>query len=357
MTNYKLKNTEYWAHKNYALKMESIITLNHGSGGRITHELISNLFLKYFSNEKLNNLTDSAVLETENCSLAFTTDSYVVDPIFFPGGNIGKLAVCGTVNDLAVSGAVPKYLSSSFIIEEGFSLDDLETIVKSMAEEASCAAVIIVTGDTKVVPRGKCDKIFINTSGIGFLKKEFEKIGNASNVKPGDKLIVNGTLGDHAIAILASRESLKFESKMESDCASLNHIIQKALAVCPEISFMRDATRGGLGTVASELASKIKLGIVLNESAIPVKESVQAVCEIFGFDPLFLANEGKVLLVVPAEKADLVLKTIQQDDLGKDAAIIGEVVSENSGKVVLKTISGGKRLIDMPAGEQLPRIC
>jgi hydrogenase expression/formation protein HypE len=337
--------------------MKSIITLNHGSGGRITHELISNIFLKYFSNEKLNNLTDSAVLETENCSLAFTTDSYVVDPIFFPGGNIGKLAVCGTVNDLAVSGAVPKYLSSSFIIEEGFSLDDLETIVKLMAEEASRASVVIVTGDTKVVPRGKCDKIFINTSGIGFLKKEFEKIGNAENVKPGDKLIVNGTLGDHAIAILASRESLKFESKIESDCASLNQIIQKALAICPEISFMRDATRGGLGTVASELASKINMGIVLNERAIPVKEDVQAVCEIFGFDPLFLANEGKVLMVVPAEKANIVLKTIQQDVLGKDAAIIGEVVEDNPGKVVLKTISGGKRLIDMPAGEQLPRIC
>jgi hydrogenase expression/formation protein HypE len=337
--------------------MESIITLNHGSGGRITHELILGLFMKYFSNEKLNKLTDSAVLETENCSLAFTTDSYVVDPIFFPGGNIGKLAVCGTVNDLAVSGAVPKYLSSSFIIEEGFSLQDLETIVKSMAEEALNAGIIIVTGDTKVVPRGKCDKIFINTSGIGFLKKEFEKIGNAENVKPGDKLIINGTLGDHAVAILASRESLKFEANIKSDCASLNHLIQKTLSVCPEISFMRDATRGGLGTVTSELASKINKGIILNESDLPVKEGVQAVCEIFGFDPLFLANEGKVLMVVPAEKAGIVLKSIRQEELGKDASIIGEVVADNPGKVVLKTITGGKCLIDMPAGEQLPRIC
>ncbi len=337
--------------------MKNIITLNHGSGGRITHELISGLFMKYFSNEKLNDLNDSAVLENENCALAFTTDSYVVDPIFFPGGNIGKLAVCGTVNDLAVSGAVPKYLSSSFIIEEGFALADLETIVKSMAEEALHAGITIVTGDTKVVPRGKCDKLFINTSGIGFLKKEFEKIGNAINVSPGDKLIINGTIGDHAIAILASRESLKFEANILSDCASLNHFIQKVLAVCPEISFMRDATRGGLGTVASELASKINKGIILDEQAIPVKEEVQAVCEIFGFDPLFLANEGKILIVVPSEKAEIVLKTMQEDSCGKAAAIIGEVVSANPGKVVLKTISGGKRLIDMPAGLQLPRIC
>ena len=219
------------------------------------------------------------------------------------------------------------------------------------------AGITIVTGDTKVVPRGKCDKIFINTSGIGFVKKEFENIGNAVKVKPGDKLIVNGTLGDHAIAILSSRESLNFEANIKSDCASLNHLIQKALAVCPEISFIRDATRGGLGTVASELASKIKKGIIIDEKELPVKEDIQAVCEIFGFDPLFLANEGKVLIVVPAEKADKVLNAIKQDALGKDAAIIGEVIEENHEKVVLKTISGGKRLIDMPAGAQLPRIC
>jgi len=337
--------------------MNNIITLNHGSGGRITHDLITNLFLKYFDNDKLRGLTDSTIVDFPGGSLAFTTDGYVVDPIFFPGGNIGKLAVCGTINDLAVSGATPKYLSSSFFLEEGLSLDILEEIVKSMAEEAKKAGVSIITGDTKVVPKGKCDKIFINTSGVGFLKDEFRSIGDGLSVKPGDKLIINGTLGDHAIAILASRESLKFETEIISDCATLNSLIQNALDVCPEIAFMRDATRGGLATVACELASKTRTGIILDEKAIPVKESVQAICEIFGFDPLFLANEGKVLMVVPAEKAEIVLKTLQVNPLGIDAAIIGEVTAENTGKVVLKTITGGKRLVDIPAGSQLPRIC
>ncbi len=337
--------------------MDNFITLNHGSGGRITHELISNLFLKYFGNENLNKLTDSAILETSPDQLAFTTDGYVVEPVFFPNGNIGKLAVCGTVNDLAVSGAIPKYISVSFIIEEGFSLNELEEIVKSMANEANRAGVLIVTGDTKVVPKGKCDKIFITTSGIGFIRKEFAAIGSASKVKPGDKLIVNGTLGDHSIAILASRESLKFETNLHSDCSSLNHMVQKVLNTCPEICFMRDITRGGLATVASELATKTGRSIIINETDIPVKENVRAICELFGFDPLFLANEGKLLIVSPAEKASAVLQTLQTDEYGKDAAIIGEMMDDNSGKVILKTITGGKRLIDMPSGVQLPRIC
>ena len=337
--------------------MNKFITLNHGSGGKITHDLISGLFLKYFKSATLQELTDSAVLVNPGSSIAFTTDGYVVEPIFFPGGNIGKLAVCGTVNDLAVSGAEPKYLSSSFFLEEGLSLNELETIIQSMAEEATKAGVQIVTGDTKVVPRGKCDKIFINTAGIGFVKDEFKKISSGSKVKVGDKLIVNGSLGDHAVAILASRESLKFESEIKSDCATLNRLIQKALAICPEIAFMRDATRGGIATVTCELASKSKLGIILYEAAIPVKESVQSICEIFGFDPLFLANEGKVLMVVPAEKADLVITVLQSDELGKESAIIGEVTTENAGRVILKTFTGGKRIIDMPAGAQLPRIC
>jgi hydrogenase expression/formation protein HypE len=337
--------------------MDKFITLNHGSGGKITHDLISGLFLKYFKSSTLQELTDSAILDNQGGSLAFTTDGYVVEPIFFPGGNIGKLAVCGTVNDLAVSGAMPKYLSSSFFLEEGLSLDELETIIKSMAEEATKAGVQIVTGDTKVVPRGKCDKIFINTAGIGFVQNEFKRISSGSEVKAGYKLIVNGSLGDHAVAILASRESLKFESEIQSDCATLNHMIQKVLSVCPEVAFMRDATRGGVATVTCELATKSKLGIILDEAAIPVKESVQSICEIFGFDPLFLANEGKVLMVVPANKAELVVSTLKSDELGKDAAIIGEVTSENAGRVILKTFTGGKRIIDMPAGAQLPRIC
>jgi len=336
---------------------EKIITLNHGSGGKISHDLISGLFLKYFNNKILNRLSDSAVIDSFEEKLSFTTDAFVVEPIFFPGGNIGKLAVCGTVNDLAVSGAVPKYLSASFIIEEGFSITDLEKIIKSIAEEASMAGVAIVTGDTKVVPKGKCDKIFISTSGIGFLKKEFENIGLATKVKTGDKLVVNGTLGDHAIAILASRESLKFETEILSDCSSLNHLIQKSLTVCPHITFMRDITRGGLTTIAVELASMIKKGIMLNEADIPVKEGVQAVCEIFGFDPLILANEGKVLMAVPPEYAGSVLENLRNDPLGQDAAIIGEFTDDHPGKVVLKTIAGGKRLVDMPAGVQLPRIC
>jgi hydrogenase expression/formation protein HypE len=337
--------------------MNNFITLNHGSGGKITHDLISGLFLKYFKNETLQELTDSAVLENLGGSLAFTTDGYVVDPIFFPGGNIGKLAVCGTVNDLAVSGAVPKYMSSSFFLEEGLSLTELETIIQSMAEEAINAGIQIVTGDTKVVPRGKCDKIFINTAGIGFVNEKYKKISSGSEVKAGYKLIINGSIGEHAVAILASRESLKFDTEIKSDCATLNYMIQKVLDVCPEVAFMRDATRGGVATVACELASKSKLGIILDESAIPVKESVQAICEIFGFDPLFLANEGKVLMVVPDDKAHLVINTLKSDTLGKDAAIIGKIVTDNPGKVILKTITGGKRIVDMPTGAQLPRIC
>lgn len=319
-------------------------------------DLILGLFLKYFKSSKLQNLTDSCILKTGE-NIAFTTDSYVVDPIFFPGGNIGKLAICGTVNDLAVSGAVPKYLSSSFIIEEGFSLKDLEDIVKTMAEEAEKAEIEIVTGDTKVVPKGKCDKIFINTSGVGIIDEKFLLISNGTKVKPGDKIITNGTLGDHAIAILAQRESLKFETPVKSDCAALNHLIKKALDVCPEIAFMRDATRGGMATVACELASKINMGILLDENSVPVNESVQAICEIFGFDPLFLANEGKVMIVAPQYKADKIVAELKKDSLGQNAAIIGEITSENAGKVILKTTTGGKRILDVPAGAQLPRIC
>lgn len=334
-----------------------IITLNHGAGGRITHELISQLFVKYFNNAHLSELTDSAILDFPSGKLAFTTDGYVVDPIIFPGGNIGKLAICGTVNDLAVSGAKPLYLSSSFILEEGLELDELEKIVAAMADEAKKAGVIIVTGDTKVVPKGKGDKIFITTSGVGIVEKKNERIAGGAGIKAGDKIIVNGTIGDHAIAILSSRESLHFESPIESDCAPLNHLIEKALAVCPEIAFMRDATRGGIAAVTSEVADKTRKGIVLYEDKIPVAETVQSVCEIFGFDPLFLANEGKVIMIVPAEKADAVIAALKKDDLGNNAAIIGEVTDQHPGRVVLQTITGGKRIIDMPAGVQLPRIC
>lgn len=335
----------------------SIITLNHGSGGRITHDLISGMFKKHFKNEYLDQLGDSSVLPINSPFLSFTTDGYVVDPIFFPGGNIGKLAVCGTVNDLAVSGATPKYLSASFIIEEGFSIDELEQIVVSMAEEASKAGVSIVTGDTKVVPKGKGDKIFITTSGVGFIKPEFKNIIEASNVAPAYKLIVNGNIGDHAIAILASRESLTFETPVISDCAALNGLISEVLNICPNVAFMRDATRGGLATVVCELAAKTGFDIRLDEEKIPVNDSVQAICEVFGFDPLFLANEGKLLFAVPENESENVLKTLKSHPLGESAAIVGEVLDTRTARVKLVTFTGGQRWVDMPAGAQLPRIC
>ena len=333
------------------------ILLSHGSGGKLSHELISNVFVKYFSNKTLDAQTDSAVLNISGNHLSFTTDSYVVDPIFFQGGNIGKLAVCGTVNDLAVSGAKPLYLSCGFIIEEGFDVSKLEIIVKTMAEEAKKAGVKIVTGDTKIVNKGKCDKVFINTSGIGILKPEQKGISYGTNIEPGDKIIVNGSIGDHGIAILAARESLSFQADIKSDCASLNNLIDTCLSVSPNIKFMRDATRGGIATVLCELAENKKLGIDINETEIPLKDIVKGTCEIFGFDPLYLANEGKVIMVVAANEAENILETMRRHPLGKEASIVGEIVEGHPTKVLMQTEIGGRRIIDMLAGEMLPRIC
>jgi hydrogenase expression/formation protein HypE len=333
------------------------ILLSHGSGGKLSHDLIGQLFVKYFSNAWLDAQTDSAIIGLSEKNVAFTTDSYVVDPIFFQGGNIGKLAVCGTVNDLAVSGAKPLYLSCGFIIEEGFPMDDLETIVKTMAEEAKGAGVKIVTGDTKVVNRGKCDKIFINTAGIGEMEEDKKHISFGTNVEAGDKIIINGSVGDHGIAILAARESLNFKSEINSDCAALNGLIGEALKIAGGIKFMRDATRGGIATVLCELSKSKKLGISIDEKNIPVKEIVKGTCEIFGFDPLYLANEGKVVMVVAQKDADHILKVLQAHPLGKEAAIIGEITASNPGKVLMQTEVGGRRIIDMLAGEMLPRIC
>lgn len=333
------------------------ILLSHGSGGKLSHDLISELFVRYFHNETLDAQTDSAVLHVPGKHLSFTTDSYVVDPIFFQGGNIGKLAVCGTVNDLAVSGAKPLYLSCGFIIEEGFALKDLERIVASMAEEAGKAGVKIVTGDTKVVNKGKCDKIFINTAGIGVLEENNRHISFGRNIKPGDKIFINGSIGDHGIAILAARESLSFRSDVNSDCASLNGLINKILDATPKIRFMRDATRGGVATVLSELAVSKNVGIEIDEANLPVKEIVSGTCEIFGFDPLYLANEGKVMGVVAKEEAGKLISLMQDHPLGKEAAIIGEIVDTHPGKVLMQTSVGGHRIIDMLAGEMLPRIC
>lgn len=337
-------------------KIEKIL-LGHGSGGKLSHDLIEQLFVKHFNNSVLDDQTDAAVLKLPHENISFTTDSFVVDPIFFPGGNIGKLAVCGTVNDLAVSGAKPLYLTSSFIIEEGLSFNDLETIVKSMAEEAELAGVKIVTGDTKVINKGKCDKVFINTTGIGVIEENRKHIGTGSRIKVGDKILVNGTIGDHGMAIMSERNELKIKSPILSDCASLNQIINNVLSESGQIKFIRDATRGGLATVLTELVNNKNYGLEVDEAEVPLNEGVRGMCELLGFDPFYVANEGKFVMVVGKDDADKVLSILKKDALGKDSAIIGEITSKYPGKGVVKTGIGGRRIIDMLAGEQLPRIC
>ena len=333
------------------------ILLDHGSGGLLTHELITSLFVKYFDNDILSGQGDSAILPMPNGQLAFTTDSYVINPIFFPGGNIGKLAICGTVNDLAVSGATPLYISCGFIIEEGLSFSDLETIVQSMANEAKAAGVKIVTGDTKVVERGSCDKLFINTSGIGVLESAHQEISSGTRIVAGDKIIINGTLADHGMAIMGKRNELDFHSEIQSDCACLNGLIKTALSVGDGVHFMRDATRGGVATVLCEVAEKHSLGVVIDEATLPLNENTKGICELLGFDPLYVANEGKVIMLVAADQASKVLSELRNDPLGKESAIIGEIVSAHPSKVVLNTEVGGTRIVDMLTGAQLPRIC
>lgn len=337
-------------------KKDSVL-LGHGSGGKLTHELIDNLFIKHFSNPELDRQTDAALLTLNKNKLAFTTDAFVVDPVFFPGGDIGKLAVCGTVNDVAVSGATPRYLSASFIIEEGFSLEDLEKIVVSMAAEARKAGVSIVTGDTKVVDKGKCDKVFITTSGIGNIDDKHLNISEGKDIKPGDKIIVNGSIGDHGMAIMSARNDLKLAAPIKTDCASLNSLISVVKSASDNIRFMRDATRGGLATVATELCAGKDYGLVINEEAVVVKEAVRGMCELLGFDPMYVANEGKVVIVASADDAEDIIKSMRDHELGKEASIIGEIVKEHAGKAWLNTSIGGNRIIDMLAGEQLPRIC
>jgi len=302
--------------------MNNYITLNHGSGGKLTHRLIEDVFVKLFG--MTGPLTDSAIIKMPGMMLAFTTDSFVVDPLFFPGGNIGKIAVCGTVNDLAVSGAIPGYLSASFIIEEGFDVKELVSIVETMADEAEKAGVKIITGDTKVVEKGKCDKLFITTSGTGFLDPGYENISSGVMIKPGDKILINGTLGNHSIAVLGARNKLSFTTPVISDCASLNNLISRILDSGCKIRFMRDLTRGGLASVLNELTTIIKAGISINEDSVPVDEPVRGLCEMLGFDPLYLANEGKVLIVVAAGDERKVLEIMKSDILGKDSAIIGD---------------------------------
>jgi hydrogenase expression/formation protein HypE len=335
--------------------MSAFVTLNHGSGGKLTNELIENVFIKRFGIGKP--LTDSAILTESGFTLAFTTDSYVVDPLFFPGGNIGKLAVCGTVNDLAVSGASPRYISASFIIEEGYPVSDLVVIAESMAEEALNAGVRIVTGDTKVVGKGKCDKLFITTSGIGVYNPGMAQISEGNGIRPGDKLIINGPIGNHAIAVMSVRNSLNFSPPVTSDCASLNHLIDSVMHSSKKVHFIRDLTRGGLATVLNELTGMIGMGIIIDEASVPVEEPVRGLCEVLGFDPMYLANEGKVLIVAGNGEEKRILDTLRMNPLGKHSEVIGEVVQDKNKLVVLNTSTGGKRIVDMPSGIQLPRIC
>ena len=333
--------------------MEDRILLAHGSGGKLSHDLVEENFVPLFNNSILRKLDDSAVFELSG-RLAFTTDSYVVNPIFFPGGDIGRLAVCGTVNDLAMSGAVPKYLSISLIIEEGLSMSELQRVVASIRDAALEADVQVVAGDTKVVNRGSADKLFINSSGVGVITPSVDI--SSSNAKAGDKVILSGSVGDHGIAVISKREGLRFSSSIESDCAPLNKLVAEMLGSGAKIHCLRDPTRGGLASTLNEFAARSDVGIKIEEEKILVDEAVRAACELLGFDPLYVANEGKLIAIV-ADRVENLLSTMRRNKYGTKAAVIGEVVSEHPGRVVMKTIMGTSRIVDMITGEQLPRIC
>jgi len=331
------------------------ILLDHGSGGKISHSLISDIVLPIFDNPVLSQLDDGAILNIEGRRFAFSTDTFTVDPIFFPGANIGHLAINGTVNDIAMCGAIPLFLSAGLVIEEGFPMADLEEILKGMNTCAREAEVEVVTGDTKVVPKGAADKIFINTSGIGLIPEDVDIA--SQNARAGDKIILSGSIAEHGITILTRREGTTFESSIRSDTAPLNLMVKRMLSVSRDIHVLRDPTRGGVGTALNEIALSSGVGVVIYEERIPVKGEVVAICELMGFDPLYVANEGKLLAFVGPNKAEEMLAVIREDRYGRDACLIGEVVSDNPGMVHMKTRIGGTRIIDMLTGEQLPRIC
>lgn len=331
------------------------VLLAHGSGGKLSQELVRSMFVSELENDLLCRMDDAASLNIGGGRLAFTTDSYVVSPIFFPGGDIGKLAVCGTVNDLATSGAVPKYLSLAMIIEEGLPLEDLSRVVQSIKAAAAEAGVKIVTGDTKVVNRGKADRLFINTSGIGVIPEGLDISG--VNAQPGDVVMLSGSIGDHGMAIMAQREGFSFQVPVASDCAPLNGMIAAMLAVSKNIRVLRDPTRGGLATTLNEIAEQSKAGITINEEAIPVKDAVRSACELLGFDPLYVANEGKMIVIAGSEDVGRLLEVMRANPYGAEAVVIGEVTAERPGKVILKTALGARRVMDMLSGELLPRIC
>lgn len=335
------------------------VTLAHGGGGKASKELIDDVFVRAFGGDGAP-LEDQARLALAGFTargdrLAFTTDAFVVDPLIFPGGDIGKLAVCGTVNDLAVGGAVPIALSCAVIIEEGVELALLRRIAESMAEAARAADVRILTGDTKVVPRGACDKLFITTSGIGVIRAGLEL--GVARARPGDAVLVNGWLGDHGAAILGARGDLHLDSPIVSDCAPLHGLIAALLAAAPGTRMLRDATRGGVATVLNELAEASGVGVTIDETATPIRPAVRGFCEILGLDPLYLANEGTLVAVVPREQRDAALAALRSHPLGARAAVIGEVTTGVAGRVVMRTLLGGQRIVDMLIGEQLPRIC
>ncbi len=335
--------------------MKKKILLAHGSGGRLSHELIKDLFLQSFDNKFLRELGDSAIFEKEKIRWAFTTDSYVIRPLFFPGGDIGKLAVCGTINDLAVAGASPLFLSCALIIEEGLEISTLKKIVSSIKETAEGAGVQIITGDTKVVEHGGADGLFINTSGVGIVKTKNNL--SPGRIEVGDRILINGTIGDHSIATLSRREEFDFQTKLKSDCAPLNDLIGIALSNSQGIKMMRDPTRGGIASILNEIALGQAFGIELWEEKIPIKEEVASICEMLGFDPLYLANEGKVVLIAKQEEVKKLLSILRSHPLGKESQIVGKVVSAAKGKVYLRTRIGTRRVVDMLTGEQLPRIC
>ena len=365
---------------------DNVILLAHGSGGRLSHDLVEQLFVRYFDNPTLLQLDDSAVvpipesqapfhgtgdqvlspLPASPVRLVFSTDSYVVSPLFFPGGDIGKLAVCGTVNDLSMSGAWPLWLSAGFIIEEGLPLAELERLVASMAATAELAGVQIVTGDTKVVDRGSADKLFINTAGVGLVPPGVEIAGDRA--RPGDVVLLSGTIGDHGMTIMTQREGLQFDSPLESDCAPLNRLVADLLAAVSSpvgegtgeggaLRCLRDPTRGGLATALNELAARSGVGIEIEETAVPVREAVRGACELLGLDPLYVANEGKLVAIVAPEVADAALTALRAHKYGREAAVIGRVTDAHRGRVVQRTALGAHRVVDMLVGEQLPRIC
>ena len=334
--------------------MDETILLAHGSGSKLSHDLIEKSLLPPLDNPLLAKLDDSAVFDVSG-RLAFTADSYVVSPIFFPGGDIGRLAVCGTINDLAMSGATPLYLSLSLIIEEGLSLNELKKVIGSIKAAAEEAEVKIITGDTKVVNRGNADKLFINTSGIGIVPQGIEISG--ANAQVGDKIILSGTIGDHGIAVMSQREGLKFSVPIQSDCAPLNELVSQMLEASSQIHCLRDPTRGGLATTLNEFAKQSEVGIRIEEEEIPVHDGVRAACELLGFDPLYVANEGKLVAVVNSQDTDRILASMKRNPHGVDASIIGEVTEERRGRVIMKTRMGASRIVDMLSGELLPRIC